>query len=210
YFVLLGAAPLQEREQIRLLVFEMDREFIREEGHDGRGLGGRITAEVGDPVQDGASLALAQVHGMQVVDRPAKQGRIDRRQTERTPRLICLLHGMPFRRLQIGARLAQVIAARSARSFTKSRDARTQADFSSACSIFGRTVSYGSTCPGAMAFSRMMCQPCRERTGAGLMPPSGRERRAASNSGTVSPGPSWPRWPPDALEPQSLSRAAAA
>lgn len=141
YFVLLGAAHLQEREQIRLLVFEMDREFIREEGHDGRGLGGRSTAEVGDPVQDGASLALAQVHGMQVVDRPAKQGRIDRRQTERTPRLICLLHGMPFRRLQIGARLAPVIVARSARSFTKSRDARAQADFSSACAIFGRTVS---------------------------------------------------------------------
>lgn len=98
-------------------------------------------AQIGDPVQDGASLAFSQVHGMQIVNWSGKLGRIDRRQAEWAPHLICLLHDTALRIVQIGARLAPVIFARSARSLTKFRDARAQAVFSSASMIFGRTVS---------------------------------------------------------------------
>ena len=85
---------------------------------------------------------------------------------------------------------------------------RTQAAFSMASDIFWRTASNGSTAPSSMASKRMMCQPCRVRTGSTVTSPSESLRKAASNSDEVSPGPTWPSFPPVARELQSLSDAA--
>ena len=65
--------------------------------------------------------------------------------------------------------------------------------------------------PSMRRVTRTMCRPWRVSSSCGSSPPAGKANTARSNSGTVSPRPSWPRLPPTAADGQlDCSRATSA